>query len=598
MHNLLGRLPILSTWQREFAGYSPTHLRSDILAGLTTGAVALPLALAFGVASGADAPAGLITAILAGLIIGGLGGAAYQISGPTGAMSAILIAISARYGIEGVWVATLLAGLIMIGLGLARLGRYIAFIPSPVIAGFTSGIALIIAIGQLDNVLGIQTPKAENALEKLLHYFTHPLIPDWHTLVIAGIVIAIMIVLPRFHKGIPASLAGIIVATAISVGLGWNVPIIGDIPQTILLDHRLTWQTIPWDHLSDLLTPAVSIAALGAIESLLCGAVGSTMSGKPFDSNQELVAQGIGNLLIPFFGGVPATAAIARTSVAIKSGAVTRLTSIVHALLLLLSALALGPILRYVPLAALGGVLLMTAWRMNEWESIHFFVNARLRHALIGFFITMLATAALDLTQAILIGIAISAVIYLRQSATSTVVTSSPINPQQLQGQGSPITATCPSIHVYYLTGPLFFGSVTTVLEAFETAGDYHTIIISMRGVPLIDAMGIQAIHQIVEEHHARGGEVIFTALQPNVLEMFKRTGLFDLVGARNIYWSSAHAIVELHEKRLVAGCPRCHAHGDSCQVLQMARERLGNQPTPLSLPTASPSTHTSCPTD
>jgi SulP family sulfate permease len=173
MNNLLGRLPILSTWQREFAGYSLTHLRSDILAGLTTGAVALPLALAFGVASGADAPAGLITAILAGLIIGGLGGAAYQISGPTGAMSAMLIAISARYGIEGVWVATLLAGLIMIGLGLARLGRYIAFIPSSVIAGFTSGIALIIAIGQLDNVLGIQTPKAKNALEKLLHLL-HP----------------------------------------------------------------------------------------------------------------------------------------------------------------------------------------------------------------------------------------------------------------------------------------------------------------------------------------------------------------------------------------------------------------------------------------
>lgn len=578
MNNLLSRIPLIPILRREFADYSGDKLRADVLAGLTTGAVALPLALAFGVASGADAPAGLVTAILAGLIIGGLGGAAYQISGPTGAMSAILIAISARYGIEGVWVATLMAGMMMIALGLARLGRYISFIPSPVIAGFTSGIALIIAIGQLDNVLGVQTPKAENTLEKLLHYFTHPLMPDWHTVLIAGTVIAVMLILPRFNKTIPASLVGIIVATVLSFSLGWNVPIIGDIPRTILLDHRLSWSQIPWEHLSDLLTPAVSIAALGAIESLLCGAVGSTMSGKPFDSNQELVAQGVGNLLIPFFGGVPATAAIARTSVAIKSGAVTRLTSIVHALLLLLSALALGPIIRYVPLAALGGVLLVTAWRMNEWESIHFFVNARLRHALAGFFITMLATAALDLTQAILIGIAISAVIYLRQSATSTVVTSAPINPQQLQVQGTPITATCPSIHVYYLTGPVFFGSVTTVLEAFETASDYHTIIISMRGVPLVDAMGIQALHQIVEEHHARGGEVIFTALQPNVLEMFRRTGLFDLVGARNIYWSSADAIIELHEKRLVAGCPRCHAHGESCQVLQMARARLSGQ--------------------
>ena len=328
--------------------------------------------------------------------------------------------------------ATLLAGLMLTLLGIFRLGRYISFIPSPVIAGFTSGIALIIAIGQLDNVLGIRTPAAENALEKLLHYFTHPLMPDWRTLVIAGIVIVVMILLPRVSKAVPASLIGIIVATIVSVVLGWNVPIIGDIPRTILLENRLTWDKIPWDHLNDLLAPAVSIAALGAIESFLCGAVGSTMSGKPFDSNQELVAQGIGNLLIPFFGGVPATAAIARTSVAIKSGAVTRLTSIVHALLLLLSALVLGPIIRYVPLAALGGVLLVTAWRMNEWETIHFFVNARLRHALIGFFITMVATAALDLTQAILIGVAISAVIYLRQSATSTTVTSSPINPQQL----------------------------------------------------------------------------------------------------------------------------------------------------------------------
>ncbi len=586
MQNLFARLPLASILQREFAGYSGTKLRADVLAGLTTGAVALPLALAFGVASGADAPAGLVTAILAGLLIGGLSGAAYQISGPTGAMSAILITISARYGLEGVWVATLLAGIMLVLLGIFRMGRYISFIPSPVIAGFTSGIALIIAIGQIDNALGIKTPTAENAIEKLWHYFTHPVAPDWRAAVIAGLVIAVMIILPRFNKAIPASLAGIVIATLMSVGLGWDVPIIGEIPRTILLEHRLSWDRIPWEHLSELLTPAVSIAALGAIESLLCGAVGSTMSGKPFDSNQELVAQGLGNMLIPFFGGVPATAAIARTSVAIKSGAVTRLTSVVHALLLLLSALALGSIIRYVPLAALAGVLLVTAWRMNEWETIHFFVNARLRHALIGFFITMLATAALDLTQAILIGVVISAVIYLRQSATSTVVTSAPVNPQQLQVQGTPITATCPSIHVYYLTGPVFFGSVTTVLEAFETADDYHTIIISMRGVPLVDAMGIQALHQIVTEHKARGGEVIFTALQPAVLDMFRRTGLFDLIGARNIYWSSANAIIELHEQRLVAGCPRCHAHGESCEVLKMARERLSSQlNTPLTAP-------------
>ncbi|NJN15173.1 MAG: SulP family inorganic anion transporter [Oscillochloris sp.] len=564
--------------RREFKGYGPDTFRRDLLAGLTVGAVALPLALAFGVASGADAAAGLVTAILAGFLIGGLGGGSYQISGPTGAMSAVLIVLAGRYGLEGVWVATLLAGLMLILLGIFRMGRYISFIPSPVIAGFTSGIALIIAIGQIDNVLGVTTPGAENALEKLLHYVVHPPVPHWQSMALAGIVMAVMIGLPRFTKTIPGSLVGIVAATLISFGFGWQAPIIGDIPRTILLDHRLTWAGIPWAHLSELLAPAVSITALGAIESLLCGSVGATMSGKLFDSNQELIGQGIGNLIIPFFGGVPATAAIARTSVAIKSGAVTRMTSIVHALLLLLSALILAPVIRYVPLAALGGVLLVTAWRMNEWESIHFFANARLKHALLGFLITMIATAALDLTQAILIGIAISAIVYLRQSATSTTVTSSAINPQQFQSQRTPISAICPSIHVYYLTGPIFFGSVTTVLEAFETADEYHSIIISMRGVPLIDVMGAQALRQIVEEHRNRGGEVLFSALQPSVMDMFKRTGLQDLVGVKNIFWGSAHAIVELHEQRMVAGCPRCHALSDRCAVLQQAQERLARE--------------------
>lgn len=572
------RIPLIAILRREFAGYSRVSFQRDLLAGLTVGAVALPLALAFGVASGADAPAGLVTAILAGLIIGGLGGASYQISGPTGAMSAVLIVIAGRYGLEGVWVATLLAGMMLVLLGLFRMGRYIAFIPSPVIAGFTSGIALIIAIGQIDNVLGISSPPAENALEKLAHYFTHPPTPDWRAVALSGLVMATMILWPRLTKAIPGSLVGIVLATIISVALGWQIPIIGDIPQTILLDRRLTWDGIPWQDLTALLSPAVSIAALGAIESLLCGSVGATMSGKPFDSNQELISQGIGNMIIPFFGGVPATAAIARSSVAIKSGAVTRVTSIVHAVLLLLSALLLAPVIRYVPLAALGGVLMVTAWRMNEWESIHFFVNARLRHAMAGFAITMLATAALDLTQAILIGITISALIYLRQSAVNTTVTSAPVSAQTLQAQGMPITAICPQIHVYYLTGPIFFGSVTTVLESFETASDYHTLIISMRGVPLVDAMGSQALFQIVEEHQARGGEVIFTALQPAVLEMFKRTGLFERIGNDKIYWSSANAIVDLHEHRMISGCPRCAIDDGRCNVLRMAQERLARE--------------------
>jgi SulP family sulfate permease len=327
--------------------------------------------------------------------------------------------------------------------------------------------------------------------------------------------------------------------------------------------------------LSDLLSPAISIAALGAIETLLCGSVGETMSGRPFNSNQELIAQGLGNMLIPFFGGVPATAAIARTSVAIKSGAVSRLTSVIHSLVLLLSALALAPLIGRIPLAALGGVLLVTAWRMNEWESIRFFVQSRLTHAIIGMIVTMLATAWLDLTQAILIGVAISAVLYIRQSAVSTAVASGPVDPERMRAQGLKINATCPGVHVYYLTGPVFFGSVTTVLESFETASDYHTLIISMRGVPMVDAMGVQALHQIVEEQHARNGIVCFSGLQPGVREIFQRVGLIKMVGEHHVFWDAAQAIMTLHNKHEIEGCSRCAGSANGCPVLRGMQPRV-----------------------
>ena len=326
-----------------------------------------------------------------------------------------------------------------------------------------------------------------------------------------------------------------------------NTLMIGAIPRTILLEQRLTLSTIPWAALPELLPAAISIAALGGIESLLCGAVGATMTGKPLDSNQELIGQGIGNMLIPFFGGVPATAAIARSSVGIKSGGMTRVVSFVHAGVLLLSVFALGPLIGRIPLAALAGVLMITAWRMNEWESIHFFTRTRLKHAIVGVLVTMIATVALDLTQAILIGIAISALIYIRQSAGSVGVTSESVDPARLRQIGQRVLATDNSAHIYYLTGPLFFGSVHPVLEAFETARDYRAIVISMRGVPLIDAMGSQALAQIVEEQRRHGGTVSFSGLQPAVREMFGRTGLLKMIGEQHIFWSADQAIMAIH---------------------------------------------------
>ncbi len=374
------RRNLIRLYRDEFGGYNLQKFQQDVFAGLTVAAVALPLALAFGVASGATAAAGMVTGILAGLVIGGLSGAPYQISGPTGAMSAVLILLVKQYGLQGIWIAGLMAGALLMVIGLLRLGRFIAFIPSPVITGFTAGIALIIFIGQIDNFLGIQTAGADSALLKLFVYFKGGFLPDWRALLLGLVVIASMLFWPaRWNARFPASLLGIILATAVNWGLGWPVQVIGEIPQTMLLSDRLSIANIPWAQLPEFIGPALTITALGAVESLLCGAVASNMTGIRLQANQELVAQGVGNMLIPFFGGVPATAAIARTSVGIKSGGQTRLVSVVHALGLLLSMFLLAPVMGRVPLAALAGVLMVTAWRMNEWESIRFIFSRRFK---------------------------------------------------------------------------------------------------------------------------------------------------------------------------------------------------------------------------
>jgi SulP family sulfate permease len=538
----------------EFTGYNVQKFQQDLLAGLTVAAVALPLALAFGVVSGASAAAGLVTAVLAGLVIGGLAGAPYQISGPTGAMSAVLILLVQRYGLQGIWVAGLMSGLFLLIIGLLRLGRFIAFIPAPVISGFTSGIALIIFIGQIDNFLGIKTESAEAALFKFLGYFRGGWAPDLQSVTLGLVVVLTMVFWPKkWNARFPASLLGIILATALNAALGWPVKVIGEIPQTLILSDRLALPNIPWDRLGDFVAPAITITALGAVESLLCGAVASNMTGIRLQANQELIAQGVGNMLIPFFGGVPATAAIARSSVGIKSGGQTRLVSIIHAVGLLLSMFLLAPVMARVPLAALAGVLMVTAVRMNEWHAIRFIFSKRFKTAMIAFTITMLATISLDLTQAIIIGSFIAGGIFLSQIANIDIAVEE-VNIEKLRQRGIEIGGNCQHVKVAFITGPLFFAATGNFNEAFANLGDTHALILSMRGVPLIDTAGLEAIHSLHERIHKQGGTLMFAGVHDNARRMMERGGLVDLVGAKNFFWSSDQAIVEA-EKR---GCAFC----------------------------------------
>ena len=548
------RRSLTRLYRDEFSGYSPAKFQQDLLAGLTVAAVALPLALAFGVASGASAAAGLVTAILAGIVIGLLSGAPYQISGPTGAMSAVLIVLVQRYGLEGVWAAGLLSGLFLLIIGLLRLGRFIAFIPSAVISGFTSGIALIIFIGQIDNFLGVETAGAETAALKLLGYFKGGFIPDGRTVLLGGIVALTMLLWPaKWNTRFPSSLLGIILATALNWILGWSTPMIGAIPQTLFLDQRLSLANLPWSHLSELLAPALASTALGAVESLLCGAVASNMTGIRLQANQELIGQGIGNMLIPFFGGVPATAAIARTSVGIKSGGHTRLVSIVHALGLLLSMFLLGSVMARIPLAALAGVLMVTAVRMNEWSAIRFMFGKCFKTDMIAFTITMLATITLDLTQAILIGSFVAAAVFLNKIAGIDIAVQE-VDVDKLRQKGIETAGTCRHVRVAFLTGPLFFAATGQFNEAFQNLGDTHALILSMRGVPLVDSAGLEAIHRLYEQLHKQGGTLMFAGVHDNARAMMERGGLVEAIGAENFFWSSDQAIVEAERR----GCKFC----------------------------------------
>lgn len=541
----------VSDIKHEFRGYNGKRLSKDLMAGVTVAAVALPLALAFGVSSGATAAAGLVTAIIGGIIISALSGASFQISGPTGAMTAILVTLASKYGMQGILTACFLAGIILIIAGLLKLGHMIYYIPSSVITGFTSGIAIIIALGQLDNFFGV-TSKGDLAIVKVISYFTDGFHPNFEAVAIGCAVIVIMLLWPKkLNEKFPASLAAIILVLAVNHFLQLDVAVVGEIPQTIFLDERLSFTGLSPDQFWDLFVPALSIAALGMIESLLCGASAGKMKDEELDADRELVAQGIGNIVIPFFGGVPATAAIARTSVAIKAGCETRLAGIFHAVFLLLSMFILAPVMSAIPLSALAGVLIVTAWRMNDWKNIHYIFDHKFKSGMMKFFITMAATVVLDLTQAIIIGVAFSVILILIK-LTDIDITVSEIESDRLEEIGIKLPKLSGKVRIAYLTGAIFFAVIDKLTKTlYEQEGVTEGLILSMRGVPVIDLSGIQALVEMVEELEANGTEVYLTSVQPKVLEEMRRGGLIDLIGEEYVFQSAEDAIVIAQQEHM-----------------------------------------------
>ncbi|MGN0639038.1 MAG: SulP family inorganic anion transporter [Huintestinicola sp.] len=529
--------------KREFSGYNGKKFGKDVLAGITVAAVALPLALAFGVSSGATAASGLVTAIISGLIIGVLSGASYQISGPTGAMTAILVSLVAQYGMQGVFVASLMAGILLLLCGIFKLGGLVSYLPSPVITGFTSGIAIIIALGQIDNLTGMRSSGLTN-LAKIASYFTTSQTVNYTSLIIGLCVIVFMFIYPKkLGQYCPGSLAAIIIATAVNLICKFDVNTVGAIPKTIFLDDRLSLSEFDMSNVGALIVPAVSIAALGLIESLLCGASAGRMKNEKLNADVELVAQGIGNILLPFFGGVPSTAAIARTSVAIKSGGETRFTSVVHAVVLLLSMFVLGDVMSNIPLSALAGVLIVTAWRMNEWSTIKSIFGKKLKTAIFQFLITMAATVVFDLTKAILIGVVFSLIMFVVK-VSDMQVTVADVDPDKLDMDNvDPEKLKYTS--VVYITGPLYFGTCSKLEDKVSSLGDSYNIIFSMRGVTVADISGIEALHEYCERLISQGRMVYFSCVQPPVMDLFERTGLKEDRFKHNMFFWSTDKVFE-----------------------------------------------------
>lgn len=528
----------------DYAGLRQSW-RGDLLAGLTVGIVALPLALAFGVSSGAGAEAGLVTAIVAGIVAAVFGGSNIQVSGPTGAMVVVLGPIIAAHGVEAVALVSILGGLIVLVAGILRLGRLVTIIPWPVIEGFTLGIAVIIFLQQVPSALGAPVQVGANAVVGAVHAVgdAEPVEALWGIAAVA-VVAAIMALLPRVHRAIPASLLGIAVVTIVVELAGLPLARIGELPASLPtpsipdMDAAL---------LQSMILPAFAIAALAAIESLLSARVGAGLADTgTFDADRELVGQGLASIAAGLFGGMPATGAIARTAVAVRSGARTRLASIVHALVLLLVVLVGAQLVGRIPLAALAGVLMVTTFRMVAPATVRAVLRASRSSAAV-FVITAVVTIAFDLVIAVGIGLAVAVLIAVWSLARSGAVTR-----EELPGEGRPGDER---IALIRLDGALFFASAENVLEQVRSIGGIEVVILRMSQLGTLDATGARVIVELVTALERRGVTVLVKGIQPQHLELARRVGVLGALRHGNHIFDdldSALAHARTHVARAV----------------------------------------------
>lgn len=531
-------------------GISKKQISKDILSGIIVGIVALPLAIAFAIASGVSPEKGLITAIIAGIVISVLSGSRVQIGGPTGAFIIIIYAIVQEHGVGGLTIATFMAGFIIMGFGFARLGNYLKFIPYPLIVGFTSGIAVIIFTSQINDFFGLQIQSVPaDFVEKWAVYFQNFQHFNWLAFAIALGTVIITLKFYKITSKIPGSLVAIVLSTLVVHYFQFPVDTIessfGEIP------NKLSMPEIPnisFEIIQKLIQPAIAIALLGSIESLLSAVVADGMTGGRHRSNMELVAQGVGNIFSGLFGGIPATGAIARTATNIKNGGRTPIAGITHALVLLLIMLLFAPVAKLIPLSCLAGILVVVAWHMSEWKQFRALLKSN-RMDILVLLTTFFLTVFFDLILAIEIGMILSSFIFMKRMSESTSIknvqnlfVSNEKYGEQLFEEEIPHIPK--DTMLYEINGPLFFGA-SQKFQEFLTDLNYtpKVLILRMRNVPFIDATGINRLKEFHQTLKAAGTTIVISGANPLVKEEFFKSGIYKFIEEENILENITDAV-------------------------------------------------------
>jgi sulfate permease, SulP family len=569
--------PKLLTVIRE--GYKPEAFFKDLTAGIIVGIVALPLAIAFAIASGVKPEQGLYTAIIAGLIISVLSGSRVQIGGPTGAFIVIIYSIVQKFGYDGLAIATLIAGILLVIMGVVKMGAVIKYIPYPVTVGFTSGIALIIATGQLRDFLGLHMDKVPaEFIEKVRAYAEHVGTVSPAAAGIGLLTLVIVVLWPRVTKRVPGSLVAIVATTAL-VPL-FNLPVetigsrFGAVSSALPTLHI---PSVPWSKLPELISPAITIALLAGIESLLSAVVADGMTGRRHRSNMELVAQGVANIASPLFGGIPATGAIARTATNIKNGAVSPVAGIIHAIVLLLIMLFFGKWAALIPMATLAGILLVVSYNMSEW---HLFVKmfkspkSDIAVLLVTFFLTVLV----DLTVAIQAGVVLAALLFMRRMADVTQVgyITTMMEDEEDTSDQDPNSIkrfTVPKgVEVFEVNGPFFFGAADRFKHVLQLIVQKpKVLVLRMRTVLSMDATALRALEEVYEQTRHDKSVLLLAGVHTQPLIAMDRAGLLDKVGVDNVFENVNDA---LKRARALVGTPEPEQQESSVQEVGWEKNR------------------------